>query len=133
MSRVTYVSLPEGGFMATAPNRPDVYLTWLKPGSSTCALNVSAHYQRDAWSARTIGRNLDWHGFQVQAETLLGVDEHALDAPAVPVHTLVFDRGITVGHCTCGHWRLAVPETLSPVAAKDTAYVAELHAEHALW
>lgn len=131
MSRVTYAHLPEGGFLAVSSERPDVYLTWLRPEAGTCSLNVSAFYQRNGWEPRTVGRMLDWHAFQVQAETILGVSEHHIDATPAVAHELVYNRDLTQGRCSCGHWRASVPMAGSAYGVLDYAFVQERHDVHA--
>lgn len=114
---VHYARLPEGGFLAAAPHRPDVYLTWLAPGT-TCSLNVSAYYAINAWVPVTIGRHLAWSAFTAQAETILG---------ATPTHhthaacELVFSRDLSRARCSCGHWRTVVDNHDSHTTPADLA------------
>lgn len=127
--RVTYAHLPDGGFLAAAPNHPDEYLTWLEPNRGTCSLNVQLHQRANNYEGRPVGRMLDFRAFQIQAETILGADEHVVDA--LP-HELVYNRDLTVGRCSCGHWRASVPMGGAPaVPVKDFAFVSERHELHA--
>ncbi len=123
---VVYAHLPEGGFIAAASHRPDVYLTWLEPGT-TCSLNVQAMYAVNDWVPMTIGRHLSWEAFTTQAETILGAE------PTHHTHRaceLIYARDLSAARCSCGHWRrtLGAPSGTVPRNLGATLEAFKAHA-----
>ncbi len=77
MSEIVYAGVDKSTLVvAYCDGTPDVYLTWVAPtpiGQAGEPMNVEAHYARDNWVARPMGRRMSYAGFQVQARTFFRV------------------------------------------------------------
>jgi hypothetical protein len=125
MTCISYQHAQGAQWLATAPTHPDLYLTWLDPNADPAArLNVFAHRRESDWAPVPIGHRLGWHAFQVQAETLLAVDEHtSRESQPEARHHMRCNRTTGALYCACGHWRMsAAPYTLAELKARWAAH-----------
>lgn len=130
MSKVSYLFLPDGGFIATSPDRPDEYLEWHRwdpkvPGSES--RNVVVCRRSLNWEPQLCGHKLDWHAFQVMAETLLGTTETTVERAPEAVHSFRYVG--TVASCSCGHWRRSVAILRATAETAWQAHVMQVAAE----